>query len=111
MEKPLTLSNEFNREYPHVLDRAYTFDEREKLIKYIKEKLSKKDVIEFFNNYIFNKAKRLEIALYSSIKKENKDTKMEIEENSEDKKDIEEKSDTEMNDRKSSKNEDSDDEN
>ena len=109
MEKPLTLSNEFNRDYPHVLDRAYTFDEREKLIKYIKEKLSKKDVIEFFNNYIFNKAKRLEIALYSSIKKENKETKMEIEENSEDKKDIEEKSDTEMNERKDSKNEDSDD--
>ena len=108
MEKPLTLSNEFNRDYPHVLDRAYTFDEREKLIKYIKEKLSKKDVIEFFNNYIFNKAKRLEIALYSSIKKENKDTKMEIEENSEDKKNIEEKSDTEMNDIKNSKNEDND---
>ena len=113
MQKPLTLSKETSRDIDKVLDRYYIFDERERLIKYAQEKLNKNDVIEFFNNHIFNKAKRLEIALYSSVKKDekedNKETKqekMDIEENTnkeKDKEDKEEKTDTEMNEKKSNK--------
>ena len=111
MEKPLTLTSEVSRDLSKMFDRYYKFEEREILIKYAKEKLNKKDVIEYFNNFIFNKAKRLEIALYSSVKKEEtKEENMEIEENPNIEKDKEEKTDTEMNDKKSIKN-DEDDEN
>ena len=119
MQKPLTLSKETSRDIDKVLDRYYIFDERERLIKYAQEKLKKKDVIEFFNNNIFNKAKRLEIALYSSVKKdekednkETKEEKMDIEENTnkeKDKEDKEEKTDTEMNEKKSNKDNEEDD--
>ena len=118
MEKPLTLTKETSVDLSKVLDRYYIFDEKERLIKYTKEKLNKKDVIEYFNNFIFKKAKRLEIALYSSVKKEEKndnkeikEEKMEIEENTDkekDKENKEEKTDTEMNENKSNKDDDGD---
>ena len=83
MEKPLSLDSEMARDLGYILDRSYTFDERSKLIEFIKEKLTKKDVIDYFNEFIFLKAKRLEVALYSSVnkEKEKEGNKMDIEEN------------------------------
>ena len=83
MEKPLTLESEMGRDLAYIFDRSYTFDERLKMIKYTNEKLTKKDVIDYFNEFIFLKAKRLEVALYSSVnkEKEKEENKMDIEEN------------------------------
>jgi insulysin len=83
MEKPLTLESEMGRDLAYIFDRSYTFDERLKMIKYTNEKLTKKDVIDYFNEFIFLKAKRLEVALYSSVnkEKEKEEYKMDIEEN------------------------------
>ena len=83
MEKPLTLESEMGRDLAYIFDRSYTFDERLKMIKYTNEKLTKKDVIDYFNEFIFFKAKRLEVALYSSVnkEKEKEENKMDIEEN------------------------------
>ena len=83
MEKPLSLDSEMARDLGYILDRSYTFDERSKFIEYVKEKLTKKDVIDYFNEFIFLKAKRLEVALYSSVnkEKEKEGNKMDIEEN------------------------------
>jgi len=91
MEKPLNLNQETSIDSLYILNRSYKFDEKKTLIQYTKEILNKKDVIEFFNNYIFKKAKRLEVALYNSIKKEetNEENKMEIEENLDSKKETE----------------------
>ena len=83
MEKPLTLESEMGRDLAYIFERSYTFDERLKMIKYTNEKLTKKDVIDYFNEFIFLKAKRLEVALYSSVnkEKEKEENKMDIEEN------------------------------
>ena len=88
MEKPLTLEAEIARDLSYIYDRSYTFDERLYLIKYTNEKLTKKDIINYFNEFIFHKTKRLEIALYRSVSKEEtkEETKMEIEENYDDNK-------------------------
>ena len=83
MEKPLTLDEEMGRDFSYILPRDYKFDQRNDLIKYLNEKLTKKDVIDYFNEFIFNKAKRLEVALYNSVKKEEgkEEIKMDIEDN------------------------------
>ena len=84
IEKPLTLDQEASRDLSFIFDRTYKFNQRDDLIKYTNEQLTKKEIIEYFNEYIFKKAKRLEVALYSSVKKEEKEDeiKMDIEENS-----------------------------
>ena len=84
MEKPLTLDAEMSRDLNYIFDRTYKFETRENVIKYVNEKLNKKDVIDYFNKYIFHKAKRLEVALYKSTNKEEvkDDTKMDIEDDS-----------------------------
>jgi insulysin len=84
IEKPLTLDQEASRDLSFIFDRTYKFNQRDDLIKYTNEQLTKKEIIEYFNEYIFKKAKRLEVALYSSVKKEEKENeiKMDIEENS-----------------------------
>ena len=98
MEKPLKLSKEAESDSYYILNRSYKFDENNTLIHYTKEILNKKDVIEFFNNYIFKKAKRLEVALYNSIKKEeiNEENKMDDEEKLDQKKEIEFKEENKM---------------
>ena len=86
MEKPLNLDNETSRDLSYIYDRSYTFDEKNVLINYANEKLTKKDVIDYFNDFIFKKAKRLEVALYNSVKKEEeKEVQMDVEGNYNDK--------------------------
>ena len=80
LQKPLTLDEEFSRDFSYISNRTYKFSLREDLINYLQNIIKKKDVIEFFNKYIYKKAKRLEVALYSSKKNsEEKKEKMDIE--------------------------------
>ena len=93
-QKPLTLEEEFNRDFPYISKRTYAFSLREDLINYINNNITKQMIIDFFNKYIFKKAKRLEVALYCSKKKEEKkDEKMEIEEKDEEKEEDEKEED------------------
>jgi len=91
MQKPLTLEEEHNRDFAYISDRTYTFSLRQDLINYLNNNMTKQIVIDFFNEYIYKKAKRLEIALYSSKKnEEKKEEKMNIEEKDEEKEDDDE---------------------
>ena len=86
MQIPLTLEEEYIRDLSFITSRTYKFSLRQDMINYIKNNITKQNVIDFFNEYIYNKAKRLEIALYSSKKSsENEEEKMEIEEKDENK--------------------------
>ena len=80
LQKPLTLEEEYDRDFSFISNRTYYFSLREDLINYTKNSLTKNDVIDFFNEYIYKKAKRLEVALYRSKKGQN-DEKMDIEDN------------------------------
>ena len=80
LQKPLTLEEEYDRDFSFISNRTYYFSLREDLINYTKNSMTKNDVIDFFNEYIYKKAKRLEVALYSSKKGQN-DEKMDIEDN------------------------------
>ena len=83
-QKPLTLEEEFNRDFSPISNRSYNFSLRKDLINYLNNNVTKQDVIDFFNEFIYIKAKRLEIALYSSKKNnDNKEEKMDIEEKDE----------------------------
>jgi len=88
IKKPLTLEEEYNRDFSFISDRTYIFSLRQDLINYLNNNMTKQIVIDFFNEYIYKKAKRLEIALYSSKKnEEKKEEKMNIEEKDEEKED------------------------
>lgn len=82
-EKDLTLSEEFERNFAQVISRDYQFDFKEQMIKCIQTEINKKDVIDFFNNFIYKKMRRIDIKCIGInskkeiIKKEN--DKMEIE--------------------------------
>ena len=65
-QKPLTLDTEFKRDLSYISYRTYKFSSNQDMINYLNNNLTKQDVIDFFNEYIYKKAKRLEIALYSS---------------------------------------------
>ena len=80
LQKPLTLEEEYNRDFSFISYRTYDFSLREDLINYTKNSMTKQDVIDFFNEYIYKKAKRLEVALYFSKKHQNEE-KMDIEDN------------------------------
>ena len=83
-QKPLTLEEEYLRDFSFISNRTYKFSLRQDLINYINNNITKQDVIDFFNEYIYKNAKILEIALYSSKKNnEQKEDKMDIEENKE----------------------------
>ena len=83
-QKPLTLEEEYLRDFSFISNRTYKFSLRQDLINYINNNITKQDVIDFFNEYIYKNAKILEIALYSSKKNnEQKEEKMDIEENKE----------------------------
>ena len=79
-QKPLTLEEEYLRDFSFISNRTYKFSLRQDLINYINNNITKQDVIDFFNEYIYKNAKILEIALYSSKKNnEQKEDKMDIE--------------------------------
>ena len=80
LQKPLTLEEEYDRDFSFISNRTYYFSLREDLINYTKNSMTKQDVIDFFNEYIYKKAKRLEVALYRSKKGQNEE-KMDIEDN------------------------------
>ena len=84
IQKPLTLDEEFNRDFSFISNRTYNFSLRKDLISYINDKVTKQDVIDFFNEYIFGQAKRLEIALYRpKINNKEEEKEMDIEEREE----------------------------
>ena len=79
IQKPLTLDEEFSRDFPLISKRTYNFSLRKDLINYINDKVTKQDVIDFFNEYIYRQAKRLEIALYrSKINNKEEEKEMDI---------------------------------
>lgn len=80
LQKPLTLEEEYDRDFSFISNRIYYFSLREDLINYTKNSMTKQDVIDFFNEYIYKKAKRLEVALYR-LKKSQNEEKMDIEDN------------------------------
>ena len=93
-QKPLTLEEEYTRDFSFISKRIYIFSLRQDMINYIKNNINKQMIIDFFNKYIYKKAKRLEIALYCSKKKEEKkEEKMEIEEKDEEKEEDEKEED------------------
>ena len=87
LQKPLTLQEEYIRDFSFISNRTYSFSLRQDLINCIKNNITKQDVIDFFNEYIYKNAKRLEIALYSSKNnndKKEKEDKMDIEDKDKD---------------------------
>ena len=81
-QKPMTLEQEFKRDYSYISYRTYQFSSNQDMINYLNNSLTKQNVIDFFNKYIYKKAKRLEIALYSSKKyREGKEEKTNINNN------------------------------
>ena len=65
MQIPLTLEEEYTRDLSFITSRTYKFSLRQDMINYIKNNITKQNVIDFFNVSIYNKAKTLEIALYN----------------------------------------------
>ena len=59
IQKPLTLDEEFNRDFSFISNRTYNFSLRKDLVNYINDKVTKQDVIDFFNLNIYRQAKRL----------------------------------------------------
>jgi len=96
LQKPLTLEEEYNRDFSFISNRIYYFSLREDLINYTNNSMTKQDVIDFFNEYIYKKAKRLEVALYRSKKSINEE-QMDIE-------DTEDKNQKENNNRNENEN-------
>ena len=90
IQKPLTLEEESTRDFSFIITRNYDFTLRKDLINYINNYMKKQEIIDFFNDFIYNKSKRLEIALYrSKDSNQRKEDKMEIEEKNEKEKDEE----------------------
>ena len=88
IQKPLTLEEESTRDFSYISNRTYSFSLRKDLINYVNNIMTKQDVIDFFNEFIFNKARRLEIALYKSKESnDEKEEKMEVEQKNEKEKD------------------------
>ena len=87
-EKALTLNEQFDKDFDKIDSRKYYFNYEKDMTDYInKEITDKKIIVDFFNEFIFLKAKRLEIALYASNKmeidiEENEDTNSDNNENS-----------------------------
>ena len=88
IQKPLTLEEESTRDFSYISNRTYSFSLRKDLINYVNNIMTKQDVIDFFNEFIYNKARRLEIALYKSKESnDEKEEKMEVEQKNEKEKD------------------------
>lgn len=87
-EKDLTLCEEFERNFALVVGRDYQFDKKEKMIECIRTDITKKDVIDFFNEKIYKKIKRIDIKCIGKntkkeIEKKKNEDKMDVDENEE----------------------------
>ena len=70
-EKDYNLLNEFNRNIIQIITGNYIFEIVDKMINCIKNEITKEDVINFYNEFFYKKAKRIDIGCIS--KKEKKE--------------------------------------
>ena len=84
-EKDYNLLNEFNRNISQITTGNYIFEILDKMINCIRNEITKEDVINFYNDFFYKKAKRIDIGCIAKkeIKEEDKDNMDNDESNSE----------------------------
>ena len=92
-EKDYNLLSEFNRNIAQIISGNYIFDILEKMINCIKNEINKEDIIKFYNDYFYKKAKRIDIGCIAKKEKNNEENNMDIDESKSENEESEECSD------------------
>jgi len=94
-EKDYNLLNEFNRNIIQIITGNYIFEIVDKMINCIKNEITKEDVINFYNEFFYKKAKRIDIGcIAKKEKKEDDKDNMDIDESKSDNEESNESSDS-----------------